>query len=109
MSTPFEITIGGKKYAALPPSFAFQKANKAEMRQMQSGHMSPETSQEFMAKYITHCIQRATPVLDVAELEDALDAIAIAQASMKIGQETQKQIAQAYGVDNLGEAKAGEI
>jgi len=108
MSTPFTITIGGKPYQALPPSFRFQKANKEAMQRLHAGQMRPDESQEFMAAYIIHCIARVTPEVDQAVLEETLDAIEIARASHTIGTETQKQVAAAYGVENLGEAKAGE-
>jgi hypothetical protein len=107
MSTPFLITIGDKEYQALPPSFAFQKKNKAQMKRLQAGTMAPDESQGFLADYITHCIKRVTPDLDVAVLEEDLDAIEIARASMEIGSQTQKQVAVAYGIDFLGEVKAG--
>lgn len=108
MSTPFEVSIGGKKYSALPPSWAFQKAHKEQLKKLKDGTLPADESQEFMAKNVLHCIQRVNPGIDVAVIEEDLDAIAIAQASVKIGEETQKQLAAAYGIDNLGEAKTGE-
>lgn len=93
----------------MPPSFGFQKENKAQMQKLQSGQMAMDESQEFMGRYIIHCIQRATPGVDVSTLENDLDAVEIAKASVVIGQETQKQIAQAYGVDSLGGATAGAV
>lgn len=108
MSTPIILTIDGKTYKALPPSFAFQKQYKEKMHALQAGQMTAGESQDFIAEYIIHCIKRATPDADVNDLENRLDAVAIAQASATIGAETQKQIAKAYGVENLGEAEAGE-
>lgn len=107
MSKPFPLTIGGKAYEALPPSFAYQKKNKERMQRLQAGDMNPVESQDFMAEYVTHCIKRATPDLNVEALENDLDAISIAQASAEIGIQVQKQVAAAYGVANLGEATAG--
>jgi hypothetical protein len=107
MSTPFPITIGDKQYTALPPSFAFQKARKSEMKRLEAGQMAGDESQEYMASVIVHCIKRAMPELDVADLEDRLDSVEITRASVEIGRQIHMQTAAVLGVDALGERKAG--
>jgi len=107
MSTPFPLTIGGKQYTALPPSFGFQKAHKSEMKRLEAGQMAGDESQEYMASVIVHCIKRAMPDIDVAELEDNLDSIEITHASVEIGRQIHIQTAAVLGVDMLGERKAG--
>jgi len=108
MSTPFPITIGGKAYQVLPPSFAFQKAHKQQIKQLEAGQMSDADWQDYMAEVIVHCVQRVTPGIDAAAIEADLDYIEITRLSIEIGQQTQKQVAAAMGVDSLGEAKTGE-
>lgn len=108
MSTPFPITIGSKSYQALPPSFAFQKARKEQIRKLEAGQMSEADWQEYMAAVIVHCVQRVTPDIGPAEIENGLDIINITQITIEIGLQTKKQVAAAIGVDSLGEAKAGE-
>lgn len=108
MSTTIKVTIQGKQYDALPPSFKFQREHKEAFAKLMKNELEPEEAQQFNAAYVTHCIQRATPGLDVAALEEQLDAVSIAEACVQIGTETQRQIARAYGVESLGEPKAGE-
>ena len=109
MSTPFNITIGGRQYKALPPSFAFQKAHREQVRKLEAGEMKESDFQDYMAEVIVHCVQRAAPDVPASEIEERLDIVDITRISAEIGLQTRTQIAAAMGVDSLGEAKAGAV